>query len=126
MAALAAVVASPLSIDLTVHFRATADQGGRVTVRGTVTCSIDTTVSIDGQVVLRLNRSGMAAGEFSTEVACGATPTAWTADVVSDTDRPFRPGFAAVAVRGIGFDPENGIFAGVESTGVVHLTRSAR
>ena len=123
-AALVAVAATPLSIDLTVHARATAAHGGTVLVRGTVICSIQTTVSIEGSVIQPLNRSDVASGQFATDVVCDTTATSWTAVVVSDSDQTFRPGFASLSVRAVGFDPENGIFAGVESFGSLHLTRS--
>ena len=124
--ALVSVVSTPLMIDLTVFPRATADHGGNVVVRGTVQCSIATTVSIEGEVVESLNRTGVAIGQFFTEVICDTTPALWTATVTPTTGVAFRPGFAIVGVRATGFDPENGIFAGVESLGTLQLTRSAR
>jgi hypothetical protein len=125
-ATLIATATPPLSIDLVVHARATAAHGGSVVVRGTVRCSIQTTVSIEGQVFEPLKRSDVASGGFSTEVACDSAPTAWTAEVTPDTDHEFQPGFATLSVRAVGFDPENGIFAGVESFGSLQLTRSER
>jgi hypothetical protein len=124
--AVVAAVAAPLSIDLTVQSRATAAHGGTVVVRGIVTCSIETTVNIEVDVIQPIGRSDVAAGQSAIDVACDSTPTAWTAEVTSETDQPFHPGFASVAVRAVGFDPENGIFAGVESFGSLHLTRSPR
>jgi hypothetical protein len=126
LAVLVAVVAAPLVIDLSVPARATADHGGNVVVQGTVECSIETTVSLEVHVIERLNRSDVASGQFATEVPCDSTPTPWEAVVSADTDAPFRPGFATVIVRAVGFDPENGIFAGVETLGGLHLTRSPR
>ena len=124
--ALAATVAAPLSIDLTVQARATAAHDGTVVVRGIVRCSIETTVDIEVDVIEQIRRFDVAAGQSSTAVACDSAPTAWTVEVASDTDRPFSPGFATVSVRAVGFDPEYGIFAGVESFGFLHLTRSPR
>ena len=124
-AALVAAVAAPLSIDLIVQARATATHAGAVIVEGTVRCSIGTTVSMEVDVIEPLNRSDVAFGQFATDLACDSTPTAWTAVVGPDTDHGFRPGFATVSVRAVGFDPENGIYAGVESFGFLHLTRSA-
>jgi hypothetical protein len=95
-----------------------------VLVRGTVICSIETPVTIEGSVVQSLNRSDVASGEFAIDVTCDTTATSWTAVVVSDTDQAFRPGFASMSVRAVGFDPEHGIFAGVESFGSLQLTRS--
>ena len=125
-AALVAAVAAPLSIDLFVNARATAAHEGTVVVQGTVWCSIGTTVSLEVDVIESLNRNDLAAGQFATDLACDSTPTSWTAVVAPDTDDAFRPGFATVSVRVVGFDPENGIFAGVETFGFLHLTRSAR
>jgi hypothetical protein len=123
-AAVVAVVAAPLSIDLIVQSRATAAHDGTVVVRGSVQCSIGTTVSLEVDVIEPLNRSDVAFGQFATDLACDSTPTSWSAVVAPDADQPFRPGFATVSVRAVGFDPENGIFAGVESFGFLHLTRS--
>lgn len=123
IAALAAVAAAPLSIDLSVHPRATADHDGHVIVRGIVTCSIETTVDIEVEVVEPLNRSQVVGGG-ATAVTCSTTPTPWTAVVPPDAERRFQPGFATFAVRAVGFDPEHEIFAGVESFGFLHLTRS--
>jgi hypothetical protein len=124
--ALAAAVAAPLSIDLNIHARGTADRGGSVVVRGTVACSIDTIASIEVFVVQALNRSDAVAGQFFTDLACDGTPTPWTAVIDPDTDRTFRPGFATVVVRATAFDPENGIFAAVETLASLQLTRSIR
>ena len=124
--ALAVATATPLTIDLIVRARATAERDGSILVRGTVTCSAQTTVSIEGQVVEELNRSNVAAGVFAADVICDTAPTPWTATVTADTDVSFRPGFALIAVRATAFDPESGVFTGVESIGFLHLTRSAR
>ena len=123
-AAAVAAATAPLSIDVIVHPRATADRDGSVIVRGMVRCSIETTVDIEVEVVEPLNRSEAAAGTASTDVSCSTTSTPWTAVVPSATDRPFHPGFATVAVRAVGFDPESGVFAGVDTFGSLHLTRS--
>jgi hypothetical protein len=120
------VAAAPLSIDLTVLARATADHAGNVVVRGTLTCSIETIVSLEVDVVEPLNRFDVASGQSATDVACETTPTPWTLVVAPATDHAFRPGLATVSARAVGFDPEHGIFAGVESFGFLRVTRSAR
>ena len=122
--ALATLLVSPLAIDFTVNVRATAERGGSAVIGGTVTCSADTLVTIEGEVAEALNRSAVAIGTFTTEVLCGTTATAWSATVNSDSGVPFRPGFASGDVRVIGFDPESGIFSGVQSLVFLHLTRS--
>jgi hypothetical protein len=122
--ALAAALATSLMIDLEVHFRATAERGGTAAVGGTLTCSAETLVSLEGEVVETLNRDKVAFGTFATEVLCGTTPTPWRVTVTSDSGVPFRPGFAAGEVRVTGFDPESGTFSGVQSLVVLHLTRS--
>ena len=124
--ALAVATATALTIDLTLRARATIERDGSVLVRGTVTCSAPTTVSIEGQVVEELNRSNVAEGVFAAEVICDTTPTPWTATVTAETNVPFRPGFASVGMSATAFDPESGVFTGVESTGFLHLTRSDR
>ena len=119
-----AVATTTLTIDLFVRARATAQPDGSVLIRGTVTCSTQTTVTIEGHVVEELNRSNVAEGVFAADVICDTTPTSWTATATSDTDVPFRPGFARIGVHATAFDPESGVFTGVESIGIVHLTRS--
>ena len=111
-------------IDLAVNARATAERGGGAAVGGTVTCSAETLVTIEGEVAEALNRSAVAIGTFATEVLCGTTATPWSVTVTSDSGVPFRPGFASGEVRVIGFDPESGIFSGVQSLVFLHLTRS--
>jgi hypothetical protein len=124
--ALVAVAAAPLSIELIVQPRATADHDGNVVVRGLLSCSIETTVGLEVDLFEPLHRSNVASGQSATDVACDTTLTPWATVVTPDTDQSFRPGFATVAVRAVGFDPETGIFTGVETFGFVHLTRSAR
>ena len=123
---LAAVLAAPLTIDLFVQGRATAELAGTVTIRGLVVCSVSTFVSLEGEVVESFRRGGFAIGEFATEVECGTTPTPWAVTVTADNGVPFRPGFASADVRVVGFDPESGVFTGVESFVLLHLTRSPR
>ncbi len=122
--ALTTALFTPLMIDLAVNARATAERGGGAAVGGTVTCSAETLVTIEGEVVEALNRSAVAIGAFATEVLCGTTATPWSVTVTSDSGVPFRPGFASGEVRVIGFDPESGIFSGVQSLVFLHLTRS--
>ena len=124
--ALASVLAVPLSIDLVVHERATAERSGTVAIRGTVTCSAGTLVTFEGQVVEPLGPKGVAVGTFATELPCGTGPTPWTVNVTSDSGVPFRPGFALADVQAVGFDPESGVFTGVQSLVSLHLTRSPR
>ena len=123
---LAAVLATPLTIDLVVQGRATAELGGAVVIRGTVQCSVPTLLSFEGVVVESFRRGDSAVGTFATEVECGTTPTPWTVTVTSENGVPFRPGFASADVSVIGFDPESGVFAGVQSFVLLHLTRSPR
>ena len=125
-AALAAVLAVPLSIDLVIRARATAEHDGTATIRGTLTCSTETQVMLEGQLVQSIGRSETAAGSFATQVWCGTTATPWAATITSDTGMAFRPGFALADLQAVGFDPETGIFSGVQSLASVRLTRSAR
>jgi hypothetical protein len=124
--ALNAALVTPLMIDLSVNARATAERGGTAVVGGIVTCSAETLVSIEGEVAETLNRSAVAVGTFATEVLCGPTATRWTATVTSDSGVPFKPGFASADVSVVGFDPESGIFSGVQSLVFLHLTRSTQ
>jgi|ERR1041384_2340105 hypothetical protein len=120
------LLALALTIDLAIHARATAEHDGTVSIRGTVTCSADTVLTLDGEVVESVGRSSVAAGTFATEVACGTTPTPWTVTVTSDSGTSFRSGFATADIRAVGFDPESGIYSGVQTLVSLHLTRSPR
>ena len=123
---LAAVLAAPLTIDLVVHGRATAELGGAVVIRGSVQCSVPTLLTFEAVVVESFRRGDPAVGTVATEVECDTVPTPWTVTVTSENGVPFRPGFASADVSVIGFDPEFGVFAGVQSFVVLHLTRSPR
>ena len=125
-AALATSLVAPLTLDLVVQGRATAERGGTVIIRGAVQCSVETVVTLEGEVIEQLGRAGVAVGTFATEVQCGITPTSWTVIVTSDSDVAFRPGFASADVRAVGFDPDTGVFTGVQSFVFLNLTRSAR
>jgi hypothetical protein len=124
-AALATALAAPLTLELVVQGRATAERGGNLAIRGTVQCSVETVVALEGVVVELLGRAGAAVGTFATEVTCGTAPTPWTVIVTSDSDVAFRPGFASAEVFAVGFDPDTGVFTGVQSLVFLHLTRSA-
>ena len=125
-AALATSLLAPLTLDLVVQGRATAERGGTVIIRGTVQCSVETVVTLKGEVIEQLGRAGAAVGTFATEVMCSTTPTPWTVIVTSESDVAFRPGFASADVSAVGFDPDSGVFTGVQSLVFLHLTRSAR
>jgi hypothetical protein len=122
----AAVLATPLTLDLVVHSRATAEPGGAVVIRGTVECSVPTLVTLEGVVVEEFRRGDSAVGTFATEVECGTMPTPWTVTVISENGVRFRPGFASADVSAVGFDPDSGVFTGVQSFVLLHLTRSPR
>jgi hypothetical protein len=121
-----AVLAAPLTLDLVVHGRATAEPGGIVVIRGTLQCSAPTLVTLEGVVVEAFRRRDSAVGTFAMEAECGTMPTPWTATVISENGEPFRPGFASADVSAVGFDPDSGVFAGVQSFVLLHLTRSPR
>jgi hypothetical protein len=124
--ALAAMLGAVLSIELSVHDRATAQRDGSAVVRGILTCSAETLVSLEGQVVEFIGRSAVATGTFATDVPCSPTGTPWSVTVASDSSVPFRPGFAVAELQAVGFDPESGIFSGVQALTSLHLTRSPR
>ena len=124
--ALWSALAAALTIDVTVQERAIAGHDGTALIRGTLTCSAETLVTLEGQIVESLGRTAVAAGTFATEVACGTSPTLWTVTVTSDSGVPFRPGFAVADLQAVGFDPESGVFTGVQSLVLLHLTRSTR
>ena len=125
-AALAVAVVGSPTIDVTIQGRATAEQDGTLVIRGTLICSVETIVTFEGEVFEPLYRKDSAFGTFATAVPCGTTPTPWTVTVLSDSGEAFRPGFATADVRAVGFDPESGLFFGVQALASLHLTRAAR
>ena len=125
-AALAAAISTALTIDFDFRDKATAERDGSITVRGVVTCSAQTTVTVDGQVSQELNKGKLATGAFAADVPCNTTPTTWIATVAADTGLGFRPGAASIGARAAGLDPASGAFTGVQTSGVLQLTRSSR
>ena len=123
---LAAAIAAPLMIDVEIRARGTAERGGTVVVTGLVTCSDDTVISLEGEVVEFVGHSDVASGTFATDVLCQGGPTAWTAIVDSTSGIRFKPGFASAEVRAVAFDSESGVFSGVQTLARLHLTRSNR
>ena len=113
---------SALTIDVRIDPRGAVNRGnGTATIRGTVTCSSDTSVYLNGAATQRAGRFALAQGAFSTQAACSTTPTAWTA-TVSPNVTPFNQGTAQVDVHASGFDPNYGSFVQADASGVVHLT----
>ena len=55
--ALRAALAAVLTIDMTIHERGTAQRDGTAVVRGTLTCSVETLVTVEGLVVESVGRS---------------------------------------------------------------------
>ena len=125
-AVLAATLAASLTMNVVVDGRATVERGGAVVIRGTLQCSVATLVTFEGIVVESFHRGDSAIGTFATELACDTAPTPWTVTVISDSGVPFRPGFAVADVTAVGFDPESGVFTGVQTLALPHLTRSPR
>jgi hypothetical protein len=116
----------PLTLGLTLDRKAEVQRvTGRVTLAGTVTCSIPTTVQISGTVTQRASRFVLVTGSFNAWVLCSPTPTQWSADV-STSGVPFNPGPAQVDASASAIDPNFNVPVTVEASGLVQLTRSRR
>lgn len=116
--------AQPLQIGLGLDTTGTADRSkGTATVGGTVTCNQTTTVSVAGTLNQRVNRSAVAIGSFSIQVACSATPKAWRATVFSGNGVPFTRGSAQLDATASGYDAAYGQQVTTSRTATVQLTR---
>jgi hypothetical protein len=115
-----------LSISLVPDVRGTVDRSGTATIRGVVTCSTPTTISLGGQVRQTVTRFALASGNLQAQVPCSPTPTAWSATVVPAGSVPFGPGYASVTLTAIGFDPNYPGAVVQEASSAVKLSRSTR
>jgi hypothetical protein len=87
------VAPPPLAVDITVDRRGVVTGGGRATISGTVTCSLDGRADLGIELVQRHGRL-VARGSGGGSVACGPAPTAWSLQVDSFTGVVFGPGQA--------------------------------
>jgi hypothetical protein len=94
-----------------------------VTVGGTVSCSIPVTVTVSGTVSQDVKK-GQASAPFSVVVACGDTPVAWSATVVSTTGRSFAAGSATVSLTASATDSFSGQYAAVSAGRSVTLAQA--
>ena len=113
----------PLQIGLAVSQQATVSRStGAATVSGTVTCNQPTTVYLSGTLSQRASRFAVAAGSYSTQVACSATPTRWQATVSSGNGVPFNPGKAQLDASASAFDPNYGQLVTATQTATLKLS----
>ena len=115
-----------LTISLVLDVKGSADRAGTATIRGVLTCSTATTVSLAGLVRQAVTRFALASGGLQTQVACSQTPTEWAAAAVPVGDVPFGAGYATVTLTATGIDPNYPGAVTQEVSGAVRLTRSAR
>ena len=81
---------------------------GRVTVTGSVTCSADTTTTLQGSLSQRANRFNIAQGSFYTSTPCGPTPTRFSTTLFSMSGTPFGSGQAQLDATAGAYDPNYG------------------
>lgn len=112
----------PLTIDVGLAGKGSVNRHtGATTVSGTVTCSQPSSVTVNGSLSQRANRTTVSSGFFSVQVACSSTPTAWQATVSSAV--PFNPGTAQLDATASAFDAAFGQNVTVSSSAEIRLTR---
>jgi hypothetical protein len=117
---------SPLTIDLTVDRKAKVQRAsGSVTIGGTIQCSQATTVQLSGSVSQRASRFVLITGSFNASVQCSATPTSWTARVISQ-GTPFNPGSAEVSTTASAIDPNFGVPVTIQNSALIRLEGGKR
>lgn len=103
------VAPDPLTVHAEVTAGAVTRVPGRAVLTGTLTCSRDTEVDLAGTLAQRVSPTRRATGSWSLEgVACGPTPTTWTATVLPDGRLPFTRGLAQVDATAAAVDEVTG------------------
>jgi len=103
----------PPALTLTIVLNSDGDVdrlSGAARLSGTITCSVQTAVSVFGLLRQRANRFSLAAGDMSATIPCSTTPMRWTIDVPPDGSVPFGSGMASVDMTLNAFDPNYGLF----------------
>ena len=113
-----------LTISLVPDTKGSLDRAGAATIRGVLTCSTPTTVSLVGLVRQTVTRFALATGGLQTQVPCSSTPVEWTAVAVPSGSVPFGAGYAAVTLTATGVDPNYPGAVTHEASGAVRLSRS--
>jgi hypothetical protein len=114
------------TITVKVKDTGTVDEFGQVQLTGTVRCTVETWVSIDGTLRQRMNRR-LATGPIwggTDDVCIPGDAVRWTAWVYySDTGIPFRTGSSMAEVHAAGWDPVFNEPLDAYTTGSIRLSR---
>jgi hypothetical protein len=103
-----------LDLEISIDSTGTVTRSGAAVVSGTISCSLDVPIDVDGTV--RQNSPwGSESGIISTHgFACNSPSTPWSA-TVTPNDRRFMTGSATVYVQLGGCGPNNCDFATIET-----------
>ena len=113
----------PLVMSLSVNDSGRVDKStGRVTVTGTVTCTITTSVSFGATLTQRLTRFAMARGDGYTSMPCSTTPTAWSLTFQPQGNVPFGNGTGQLMGSAFGYDSYYGNQVTVSANAAIKLT----
>lgn len=117
------VAPPPLTIDLSIDPTGSFDRIiGDATIRGTVTCSVPTSVDVFGELKQSVGRLNLFRGFFGTSVTCnGITP--WEVTISAENGR-FGGGRAKASVNASTFDPNTGEFVEDSASAIVRLRGS--
>lgn len=115
-----------LTISVVLDVKGLVDRGGTATIRGTVSCSAATTVSLSGQLSQVVTRFALATGGVQAQLQCSPTPTAWSAIAVASGQVPFGAGYATGTLTAVGTDPNYPSAVIQQVSGAVRLSRSTR
>ena len=114
-----AVTVTPAAADQVTH------AGGQVTLTGTVTCNRAVTLTLNGTLNQRLNRTTLATGNWSIPaVGCSPAPAPWSTTVSPSGSIPFGNGKAEADTSYSAFDPVFQINVSGSSSQQVKLTQS--
>jgi hypothetical protein len=103
-----------LDLEISIDSTGTAARSGAAVVSGTISCSLDVPIDLDG-TVLQNTPWGSESGIISTHgFACNSPSTPWSA-TVTPNDRRFMTGSATVYVQLGGCGPNNCDFATIET-----------
>jgi len=113
---------TPLELGVVASLAGTVDRlSGTTVVSGSVTCSVPTTLWMQGTLVQRASRTTVSQGTFFLDVACSGT-TPWEASVMSHNGVPFNPGKAALEVDAASYDTGYGRYVNVTTAATIRLT----
>ena len=111
-----------LAIVLSVNGSGKAERlTGKATITGTIRCTKDTVVNLNGALNQRLARFSLATAYSWLPIPCSATPSAWTLVFIPQATVPFGNGMAQLNATASAYDNDFGNQVNVSANTVVKL-----